>query len=41
MNEKYLALILTLWFVGFGTALIQIKFYLREIVELMKEGKNE
>lgn len=37
MNEKYLALILTIWFVGICLTLGQIKDYLSEIVELMKE----
>jgi hypothetical protein len=41
MNEKYLVLILTIWFAGFGVALVQIRNYLIEIVELMKEEENE
>lgn len=38
MNEKYLVFILTIWFAGFSVCLSQIKGYLSEIVELMKEG---
>ena len=41
MIEKHLTLILTIWFAGFSVALVQMRNYLIEIVELMKEGKNE